>query len=342
MSGLSGLALLTASLAVAQSSISGPSLGIFYDPAAQTLRPIWGVPGAATAGAPIDLGFTLAAATISPAQDYLLGVLSDGSVDLITLTATGPSTQALPAAMGSPDKMVLSPTGASAVLFFGGAATAQIFTGLPNGPQLTGQIDLSVLPNAPDALAISDDGSLVLAGVRENADGDPPQGEVFVLGSATASRSIATVAHASALAFVAQSHDALYSDDLANTVALMQDAGGSANVSWNFTGPPISAPDSVYASPDGKYFFAGSSTNGMVAILDSSGSNPAVVACACAPSELRPLTATSIYQLTEPSGGLLWILDNEATNPRALFVPIPSPSAGAGSSSSTDDRGGRP
>jgi hypothetical protein len=173
-------------------------------------------------------------------------------------------------------------------------------------------------------IAISDDGSLLLAGVRENADGSPAQGEVFLFSSeAAAWRSIATVQHASAIAFVWQSHNALLADDVAGSVTLVGDVAHLANIAWAFRSQQMTAPDSVQASPDRQSFLVGSSTNSMVAILDAGGSNAVVVDCSCSPSELRPLNVASTYQITEPSNGLLWVLDGGGSYPRVFFVPIP-------------------
>lgn len=325
---LVAVVLLNAHEIAAQTAISGPSVGLFFDPNVQTIRPILGIPGAATAGPPIDLGATLAAATMSPSQDYILGVFADGSLQLVALPVNGPAGPAVSLENSAPDKIALSPIGTSAAFYYAGSATVQIVTGLPNTPLPIGQLDLSVLPSPPDVIAISDDGLLLLAGVRENPDGAPPQGELFAFAGAAAPQSIASVQHVSAIAFAAHSHDALFADDAASSVTLLQDAGNSANTLWVFTGH-LSAPDSVLASVDHKTFLVGSSTGSTVTILDAHGSNPNIISCGCAPKELRPLSATSVYQLTEPGGDLLWILDGQATGPRTVFVPIPSNPASA-------------
>src|SRR5579864_6334932 len=310
---------------VAQSTLTGPTLGLFFDPKPQAIRPIWGIPGSATAGQPIDVGFPLTAAMISPLQDYALAVAGDGTMSVITFSPNGPSGQPISGIPAPPDRMVTSPGGKSAALYYSSSTSVQILTNLPNSPQIGRQVDLSLLPNAPDVIAISDDASLLLVGVRENADGSPAQGEVFVFTSDTAApRSIASVQHASAIAFVSQSHDALLADDVANSVTLVSDVANGANVAWTFGSQQLPAPDSVQASPDRQSFVVASSTNSLVGILDASGSNAVVVACDCAPAELQPLNAPMTYQITVPASGLLWVLDGRMSYPRVFFVPIPS------------------
>lgn len=314
--------LLGCSIALAQSTLSGPSLGLVYDAKAQAIRPIWGIPGASTTGQPIATGFTVVSALISPAQDYALAVSSDGSLNVVLFGSGSPTSQAV-AGVTTPDRMVLSPTGSSAVLFYK-TGTVQIVSGLPGSPSAGPQIDITMLPNAPDVIAIADDGTSILAGVPENAPGDPAHGEVFLVPSdSSGPRSIATVQHASALAFFAQSHDALIADDAAATVVKMEDAAGAASPVWTFTDTNFTAPDSVQAAADGHLVFAASSKNGVLAILGGDGSNPIYVSCQCTPAELHPLASTSLYQVTEPANGLLWAFDANLLNPRVLFIPVP-------------------
>ena len=148
--------LCTTLAAVAQSSLSGPSLGVIYDAAAQAIRPVWGIPGASTTGKRIDTGFAITAAAISPAQDYALAMSADGSLKLVIFTPDGISIQDVkPAA--TPDRMVLSPAGSAAILYYKSAAAVQVVSGLPNSMQAGPQIDISALPQAPDVFAISDE-----------------------------------------------------------------------------------------------------------------------------------------------------------------------------------------
>jgi hypothetical protein len=330
-------------LGMAQSTLTGPTLGVFFDPKTHAIRPIWGIPGSATAGQPIDLGFPLAAGMISPSQDYALVVAGDGSMSAVAFATNGPSIQPISGIAAAPDRMVTSPSGKSAALYYSNSASVQILTNLPATPQTARQVDLSPLPNPPDVIAISDDGSLLLVGVRENADGSPAQGEVFVFTPDTAApRSIASVQHASAIAFVSPSHDALLADDVANSVTFVSDVANGANIAWAFASQQLTAPDSVQASPDRQSFLVASSTNSLVGILDATGSNAVMVACDCVPAELHPLSPAMTYQITEPANGLLWVLDGSMSYPRVFFVPIPSDPGQPGGTTSASGGGGQP
>lgn len=327
--------VLTSGSMMGQGTLAGPSLGLVYDATGQDIRPIIGIPGASTAGKRIDTGYAITAAVIAPSHNYGLAVSADGTLNLVTFTPDGASSQPVGAA-ATPDLIVLSPSGAAAILYFKSAMAVQTVTGLPGSTQVSAQLDISMLPQAPDKLAISDDGSVVLAGVMESAQGQPAAGEVFTIPTdGTAPRSIAEVQHASAMTFYAQSHDVLIADDAANSITMLMDAAGQSAVQWMFADPELPGPDSVQVTLDRKTIFAGSSANGILAMVDPSGTNPTVfLSCQCAPVELRPFKPAPIYQLTEPANGLLWILDSSPMNPRVLFVPVPSDSdtSGVGSS----------
>jgi hypothetical protein len=331
------LVLCSTSIAAAQSSISGPSLGVIYDAADQAIRPVWGIPGSSTVGSRIDTGFAITAAAISPAQDYALAVSSDGSLKLLIFAAAGLSIQNVNSA-ATPDRMVLSPAGSSAILYYKSAASVQVVSGLPNSVKFGPPIDISALPHAPDVFAISDDAAVVLAGVMESVTRAPirrlqagrpvpSSGELFLIPQdGNASRSIRRVRHASAIAFFKKSHDVVIADDAASSVTMVSDAGGATAPVWTFADEGLRAPDSVQVSADNKGILAGSSQGQVLAMLDSGGANAVFVPCACAPTVVRPLSVASIYQVTEAHSGLLWILDSNPMNPRVLFVPVPSDS----------------
>jgi len=320
--------LLASTAAFAQGTLTGPSLGLIFDPAAQAIRPILGVPGAASVGSPLDAGFPIAAAVISPTQSYALAVSAAGSVYVVSVSGSTASAQAIGAA-SSPDRMVLSASGSAAVLYYK-SGSVQILTGLPGAPQTGSPIGISGLPNTPGALAVSDDGAVIIAGLNEPPSPNRPKqarpravplNGLYVIPQDGSAPERVSPLRVSALAFFANSHDALVADSVANSITLIRDIAGEASVAWTFSNSGLQEPDAVAASADGSTVLAASSKTGVLARLDASGANPVFVPCKCAPSEFRPLTAPGIYQVTEAESGLLWIFDSNPQNARVLFVP---------------------
>lgn len=112
------LACLPVSYAGAQSALATPILGFAYDASRMAIRPVRGFPGAAILGDPIDAGFDVALAAISPRQDYALAVSAgDGRVYVLRFPNGQPSVAALDNAMASPTQIVFSPSGTAALLY---------------------------------------------------------------------------------------------------------------------------------------------------------------------------------------------------------------------------------
>src|SRR5439155_11165918 len=64
-------------------------------------------------------------------------------------------------AIGSPDGIVFSPEGASAVLFLA-SGRVQVWSGLPASPRLKTDLADGVIPEAPVTAAVSENGELLL------------------------------------------------------------------------------------------------------------------------------------------------------------------------------------
>src|SRR5438128_5391554 len=73
-----------------QAGITGPSSGFVFDNSAHGLRPIRGIPGASVIGAPIEFGFDIASASVSPSLDSALVVSANGGVHLFRIDNTTP------------------------------------------------------------------------------------------------------------------------------------------------------------------------------------------------------------------------------------------------------------
>lgn len=153
--------LLTAASALSQQArIAAPSLGWVFDPEAMAIRPIQGTLGAATLGAPLDAGFRMTAAAIAAQRGFAIGVdAADGSVRVVRWKEQA-AAQIIDGTEAHPGRIVLSPSGSSALLssaLLSSAVSArvQVITGLPDAPRISSETDLG---EAPAAMAISDDG----------------------------------------------------------------------------------------------------------------------------------------------------------------------------------------
>ena len=318
---------------LAQSTVSGPSLGFVFDSDAKGIRPILGIPGSATLGKPLDLGTAILKAAVSAQQDFVLAFPSSASLLLIRSDKGTITTDANVDISAVPDLIAISPTGSAAALFYRQTSTIQVLTGLPKAITLGPKLDISGLPNSLDALAIKDDGQSVLAGFPENTTPGSQTGEVFVIPAAgSAPRSLLTLGHASSLSIVKNgandnSRDMLVADDANNALFRIADVAGQATVAQVFGADAnIAGPFAVQPSPDNaKYVVAAKS--GAIVILDVNGGDPVKLKCSCTPTGLHRLIGPGAFQLTETADGIIWMLDWDPTNvtdPRFLFIP-PAP-----------------
>lgn len=311
------IALILASAPVVcrgETAVAGPLLGYLWDQQAAGLRPILGIPGSSILGSTLNAGAGLTKVEVSPRQDYGLGLSSDlQQLILLDLRSGAPSSQAIGAAGSGLERIVLSPTGAWAGLYYSDIRSVQIISGLPDAPSLTGTADLSSLPGVLTAIAISDQDGLVMAAVSQ---GDA--GSVFAVSPGAAPRFIAALGRASAISFVDGSQDALIADYDRNELLLIRNVTGSAD-RLVLAGPNdgISKPVAISAERNGQRVFAAVETGVVVLGLDGA---PAVLPCSCSPSGLYRLQGSSVFRLNEASGNPLLLLDAGAAGPRILFV----------------------
>lgn len=308
-----GTILFCAGLAAAQTgSMAGPVAGYVFDAAAHALRPVPGVPGAATVGAPIDAGYSLMAAYVAPRGDSFFGVDASGAAHWFALTAGTAHETAIDGLMASPERVAYSPSGTSAALYANGKA--QIVTGLPNAPAL-GTMAISFgVSGGPrgrgrtlSSLAVSDDGGYLLA-----ADGTSIQ-------LATRNGVVRPVIKAgggAVVAFAPGGHDAAIAAHGTGALLIRDVPGAATQQSLAADGPAFESVAGVGFAADGSRAFVASASQQSVLSFDLSG-NRTDFACSCTPSELTPMGAS--FRLNELGSDPLWLVDG--ANARIVFVP---------------------
>ena len=302
----------------AKEPIRGPVLGYTFDRRTKALSPIFGVPGASYVGEPLDLGFQLATAEISPFQNYVLGVeVTSEAVWLIDVRGDFAVARPLSGVAAGVDRIVLSPNGDAAGLYDRQVRQVQILIGLPDRLSLQKKIDLSTLPGVLTALAISDDGGTLLAAVSA---GDT--GSVFALGPQQQPRLITAVGRVLAMTFLNHAPDALIADYDRNEIALIQEVNGAAR--WILLASEsdgIVRPIAVAASADDRRTFAASAAEQVVAAIPTEGGVATSMTCHCTPTGLYRLNGDSIFRMTEASDAPLFLLDAGQGDLRIVFVP---------------------
>jgi hypothetical protein len=284
--------------------IGTPRLGYVWDSAAQSVRPVEGIPGAAFLGQALDLGGQLTRAVICRNLGYILAISSrERTASVLQIGAGSVTSRVIEGARQPVDRMVLSPSGTSALLYDAREQTLQIVTGLPGTPVVTRSITVP----AAEAMSVSDDGLLVLLALGESLD------PAFLSGSSEMPSSIPISGPVSAMALRPHSHDALIATAGSITWVPSLDTDPSYEV---VDGDP-NTPAALSFSDDGSRFFA-AYTDGRVRVRSLVSGAASVSACPCVPDRLQPLHGDSLFALNQPGQGPLFIYDG--VNNRVVFV----------------------
>jgi hypothetical protein len=289
--------------------VGAPVLGFVNDGGG--VHPVYGIPSAASVARPLESTAGLRTAAASPHQDYLLGIGGE-SGDVSLLRPDGASTR-LEGAAPSPDRIVMSPRGSAAALWYSGARRAQVVSGLPGSPSIRA-VDAGFLNADPTALAVSDDGQWLSGSWPAGLYSFGPNGELAHL---------PVQEIISAVAFYHASHD------LALTTGTglfrVEDVGGRAYVSvLALNGEPhLEAMALALAADDHSAVLADAS--GLIASIDLAAGTTAVVSCGCSPAGLFPLGQHS-FRLTGLSDGAFKLYD--ARSGQVLFAPVAAEEGG--------------
>jgi hypothetical protein len=296
-------------IAPAFAQIAAPVLG--YLPDGGRLRPVYGIPATAVVGPAVDIGRDLDRVAVSPRQNYVLATAAgNGEALLIT---PGVSVVHLEGAAPGADRIVMSPHGSAAALWFPVTSHLQIVSGLPLSPSVL-DIDTTFRGAPPDALAVSDDGQWVA--------GAWPDG-VYVLGAAGQVNRLPVDAGTMALAFFHGRPDLAVATPTA--ILTIAGVGGSAvpAVVYNGSASPLS-PVAIALSFD-NLRLAAADRGGALLTVDLSTGAAAALDCSCSPEGLFPMGG-SVFRLTGLGPGALKLF--EAATGDVLFAPLAASAGG--------------
>jgi hypothetical protein len=291
-----------------------PALGFAPDSRSNQIRPIRGIPGAALLGDPIGAASAFTTAVISPQQDLALAV-SAGDAQLYLVPLSGEAMRAIPDAMPAPSHMVFSPSGRSAVIW---KDRIQVLTDLAGAARVA---DVTIPSFAAAAtVALSDDTQALLAFAGKE---DTP---VWLAAPDGNSTQLPLPGSIMAAAFRRDTHDAV-AVTRSGDMYLIRNAGPNAEILQVYLGDEqTSDPVAIQISTDGTRAFT-ANVRGMIAVIDLRNGTATAVSCQCSPTGLEPLSAASIFRLTEISDRPVMLFDASTLTPRIWFVPADSPAS---------------
>lgn len=303
--------------------VRGPVMGYLAD--SGTLRTLYGIPAAGWVGDPLAPDRPLSHIEMSADQSRALAIAADTGALMLLTPSTGATTHVNGAASGA-DRIVFSPGGTAAALWFSAVDRIQVVSGLSATPSVR-DIDASFLAADPASLAVSDDGLWVAGAWSSSVYAFGPDGRASVL---------PVQGPAEALCFFHGRADVAVIT--AAQVVIVADIGGAVVPNVIYTKPndpppadPATAPPAEVAagfavSFDNRYL-AIAGNLGALATFDLTAGTSAGGNCNCSPTGLAGMGG-SLFRLTGVNDGAMKVFD--ASTNDVWFVPLAAPNATAG------------
>jgi hypothetical protein len=305
------LSVILLALAQVTAGLAPPALSFVLDGSGQ-LRPVVGISGSASVGAPLELGFGITQIVVSPGHDYILAsVAGQDSPVLLQLRRGALSVWPLNQ-LPKVDLMAPSASGTAAAFLSQSDGRVYALRQLADSAMPAGQFDVSGI-GPITTLAISDDGQTLAVGTSDGLTGS-----VFLVDAAGPPRLIAFSRHPSAIRFFRDSRNAIIADDMDNTV-LMLSQGQVFTLANAQDG--ISTPIAVAISSDSQKVFVGNSQTASITTIDLPGKVEAPVYCNCSLTGLHPTSADSVFRINDFSGGPILLFDASSDRPRITYAP---------------------
>ncbi len=313
--------------AAAEGSVSGPTLGYFFDQQQRSLRPVLGVPGASQIAAGLGLNVELRDAEVAPGQQYALGITADGGVVWVDLRGSVPQTRMVAVGVAA-SRVLISPQGESAAVYDRQGRRVQFLTDMLSSPAAGSTVSLSGVQGLLTALAVSDDGRTILAATSSaNADGG-----LYVVEAGGEVRRASTVGRVLSMNFLPGQDNALVAD-YGRSEVLRIDGVSSVAVAAVIAAGRDGVSNPVAVAAGGKLTHAVAALDGTsrVALIPLAGGSPSFVECNCRPRELSPMRGDAVFRLTSDPTQPLFVLeagrlgpDGSSLDPRVSFIPAGS------------------
>ena len=319
---MSRLLLLTAAgtmLLGAQTPLAGPSLGFIFDARGQALRPIRGIPGASMIGDPLPSSSPFSAAAIALKQN--LAIVNDGAWKSIPLATPG-DPALLPDGLPSVARLAVSENGSAAAFYDATAGALRVVTGIATANTALNAVALDALPGAITAMAVADDGALLLSASITDDAGNAAGEALFWIGADGSTRKLSTLQSTASILLTNSGASALVTDRAANQVWKIQDPGGNAALTLLASDADgVSSPAGAALSADSKQLWI--ANTGAHNVLGLKLADRTVTTLDCFDvATLVPMSDGQTFRLNELGTGPVWILDaGPGVDARIVFIP---------------------
>ncbi len=307
----------------AWAQVQGPVMG--YLPDGGTLRTMSGIPAAGSVGGAITPGGAFSRIEVSPDQTQALAVAADTGAVMLYNISSGASV-AVQGVTAAPDRIVFSPSGTAAGLWFSSTRHFQLLNRLSATPAIN-EIDFSFTLSDPTSLAVSDDGLWMVGAWPFSTYTVGPSGYAIVLPVGGAAEAVCFFHGRNDVAAIT-----------ASQVTLITDISGAVtpNVLWSkpddpppadpATAPPVQVAVGLATSFDNRYLSVAGNL-GALSTFDLTAGTSVGLSCACEPASLYGMGG-ALFRLTNLTDGVVKVFD--ASTNEDWFVPLAVPAANGG------------
>jgi hypothetical protein len=297
--------------------VGGPVLGYVFDQATHEIREITGIPGAALIGRLIQTEFPIRSAWISPKQAIALGQSPGEDLYMVNLAENIASCKLIGTLNSQITKVSWSTSGTSAVAITKNLDQLLLLhTANAFSPSLQ-EVALRGLQGEITALAVSDDGQSILAGLK-GEDGTSLQA-ILPDGSLLP---IASLPSVSALAFQPGGKDLFVADRIGNSLYSVKGIPSNPQVSpLVFKDLELANPAALAFNSRGDLLAVGNSAAPFLSILDFKRFQAFRIESKLTLDQWTPWPSGDVIQLQEYSGGPLSLLQLTPEGSRLTFVP---------------------
>ncbi len=305
--------LVLAGAACAQ--VQGPVIG--YLPDAGGLRTMTGIPAAGSVGGAITADGVFSHIEVSPNQTQALAVTAGTGAVMLYTIGSGASV-AVQGVASAPDRIIFSPSGTAAGLWFSKSRHFQLLTTLSASPFVR-EIDFSFTGSDPTALAVSDDGQWTTGAWPFSSYAVGPDYIAKVLPVSGAAEAVSFFHGRNDVAVITPSQ-----------VVLIADIAGAMtpNVIWSrpddpppagpAAAPPVEVAVGFATSFDNRYLSVAGNL-GSLSTFDLTAGSSVGRNCACSPANLYGMGG-SLFRVTGLTDGVVKVFD--ASINEVWFVPL--------------------
>jgi len=307
--------------ALAAAGIRGPVSGYVLDERSHAIRPVNGIPGAATLGNPVNLGFQARLAAIGRDVALVAGFDDHDQLFLAReLEAETPAVSAVEGAIGGIGRIVWNETGDAALLYSPSAGQFQVITGVAAVPRLSVPIDAGPVAAALNAMALN-------AGADRIAAAGGQDGALYLFSSAGDGswnyKLLAAASGVPAILFRNSGRDVIYASKANDEIIAIRDIDGTGDISvLAGSADGVSVPVGLAAANgDRELWVANQGSSSLLAFDMAAGGAPQNIPLASAPSRCDRLDWKSLLVLNDVGGAPLLLLDG-AQGRSVFFVPV--------------------